>query len=353
MPVRSIRSLSRSVSRSAFSRSVTPYEAEDVPFVLDTDPEGTAPDGMTALKGKVQVEGEDGNIVIILTGVLDDTSGEFVAAGVDSEDLGLGFQIEGIFKNNNVSNVKITVKTKEMEETVDLGEWVEEEFDYWDTDVEITAIETVEQEPGLPAAWTGKYKFNLTADSWANSLDEFYANRYPYSGTGTDDITLGEVAGAILEGNDNVFVLLAPMAWSVVINFEAMANEFRTALTTNGFANVNEAMTILKNRLGQFEKMYYCSFLEVESGNGGVYALAFNKWVSLDPDDDEDTKGEYFTKYKISKDDMLILAEASDLIYLDPSWEEDDGIPGHAYTAEAARAGSNFEGGTQWVFVQD
>jgi hypothetical protein len=255
-----------------------------------------------------------------------------------------------------------------MEETVDVGEWVEEEAD-WSQGGEVTAAtEADAQEPGLPAAWTGKYKFNLTADSWADSLDGFYANRYPYSATGDAGITLGGAAGEILEGNDNVFVLIAPMAWSVVVNFDAMESAFRTKLEEKHFSNVDQALTILKKRLGQFEKQYYCSFLEVESGGTDekgpfYYALAFNMWVNLSAEGDEDTNGEYFTRYKIYKWDdsieltpeRLILAQAYDLTYRESSWDEGQVIHGMAATADVARGGSDFANalGIQWEFIQD
>jgi hypothetical protein len=371
----SIYRASRSVSRN-----VTPTDVDDVPFFLDKDPGGTAPAGMTALKGKVQAEGENGAIVIILTGVLDNESGKFVAAGVDSEDLGIGFQIEGVFKNNAVSGVKITVKTKEMEQTADFGEWVEEEITDWqDVNADVTATATADQEPGLPAAWTGKYKFNMTAENWADSLDGFYANRYPYTQTGDEGITLGTAAGEILADNDNVFVLIAPMAWSIVVNFDAMESAFRTKLSEKHFANVNEALNILKKRLGQLEKNYYCSFLEVAPGDttrnetdgagthgedpDAYYALAFNMWINLNTDG-EDTNGEYFTRYKIYKWDdgiestpeRLILARANDLAYVEEGWSDDQAIPGMAATADEARSGSDFRdasGSIQWMFIQD
>jgi hypothetical protein len=377
-----------STASRSVSRSVTPYDADDAPFVLDTDPDAAAPAGMTALKGKVQVDGDNGNVVIILTGVLDNTSGKFVAAGVDSEDLGLGFQIEGVFKNDTVSGVKITVKTKEMEQTVDLGEWVEEEITDWqDVDAEVTATDTADQEPGLPAAWTGKYVSLSDADYWKDTINTYLGYQYSSGSapTGTGNISVGDAVGDIFAEDGNVFVLVAPMAWSYVIDFNAMDNRLNARLTEKGFTTASDIMVKLHAAMAIYEKIFYCSFLEVDQGDlakeeansnvGGngkedptaYYALALN--ISPNMTTGEEL-GRFFTRYKIfifndglgvegmtNNRDQLVLSPAYDLTY---TWEAIDDLSASTVrfmckTAEEARNGKQFTGDTAmpWIFGRE
>jgi hypothetical protein len=380
---------SRSIYRASrgVSRNVTPADVDDVPFILDTDPDVTAPAGMTALKGKVQAEGENGNIVIILTGVLDNTSGEFVAAGVDSEGLGIGFQIEGVFKNNAVSGVKITVKTKEMEQTADFGEWVEEETEWQNVDAEVTATETADhQEEGLPAAWTGKYVSLADADDWKDTINMYLGYQYTDSApTGTEGISVGEAVGDIFAEDGNVFVLVAPMAWSYVIDFATMDNSLSARLTEKGFTAASEIMGKLHAAMAIYEKLFYCSFLEVAqgdpakeesnqnvNGNGkedpdAYYALALN--ISPNFETGEEL-GRFFTRYKIfsfndglgvegmtNNRDQLVLSPAYDLTY---TWPPIGDLPASearfiCRTAEEARNGKQFTGDTAmpWIFGRE
>jgi hypothetical protein len=323
-----------------------PPKAANESFVLDTDPNAKVPAGMTALKGKFQYE----NVVIVLTGVLDNNSGEFVAAGVDSDNLGIGLQIEGVFKNDTLSNVKLTVKVKREN-----GEWDEGQFKY-QGGANISATTVADQEEGLPAAWTGKYVALSDAEYWKTMINTYLGFQYSPGSppTGTGGVTVGEAIGDIFAEDGNVFVLVAPMAWSYVIDFGVMDSKLEVRLAEKHFDNVSGIMEKLHAAMAVYEKTFYCSFLEVEQGgtdeNGPYYyALAFNMRINSTGQE----CGGLYTMYKVNKFDnagteQLILNNAQNLSISDPPFS---GVTFDVNAARAAKSVSNnFTGGYPWTF---
>jgi hypothetical protein len=230
---------------------------------------------------------------------------------------------------------------------------VEEETEWQNVDAEVTATATADQEPGLPAAWTGKYVALSDADYWEDKIDTFLGFQYEGGAPTAGGTTVGAAIGDIFAEDGNVFVLVAPMAWSYVIDFGAMDSKLNARLAERGFAAAAEIMTKLHAAMAVYEKIYYCSFLEVEQGgtdeNGPYYyALAFNVQINLTNGEEY---GKYFTMYKVNKFDnagteQLVLNAARDL--------SADGREGVAAIADAARdasrALSNFTGGNPWMF---
>jgi hypothetical protein len=382
----SIRGASGRISRSI----ELPESVANEPFYLDTDPAADAPDGMIALKGKVLSMNDDGeDIVIILTGLLDTASGKFVAAGVDSQDLGIGIQIEGFFKNDTIKDVKITVKMKDMDEqSASFEEWQETDVSYTPVDSKITETETADQEEGLPAAWTGKYAHWADADGWETIINDYLADQ-EFSATGTGGITVGKAVGDIFAEDGNVFILVAPMAWSYVINFEAMDSKLSSRLEARGFQNVPNVMSKLHQAMYVYQQMFYCSFLEISRGDASnkemvvnpanesqiiegtedptaCYALAFTIVPDLKTGEE---LGKFFTRYKIfvpeeirvegmeNNRQQLILSPAYDLTYDWPAIENLPGSTSHSIcrTAAEAREGKQFQGASvfPWIFSRE
>jgi hypothetical protein len=298
--------------RSIFRDLVLPDEVKNEPFVLDTDPDTPAPAGMTALKGKVLAEGDSGPVVILLEGLLDNESGKFVAAGIDSETLGIGFQIEGFFKNDSVSDIKVTVKVKNMETL----EWEEMEITPPESATEVTATETTDQVAGLPSEWSGKYAVPEGAiTSESENMNALLTQIQPY-----------------------LFFIVTPVGLATVADYDRIDAEVRTMIramapeTTE--EQVNGAIAAVHAEIDIVITPLSFSFLEVEGQPDGSYhALVFIKDFDVEENGAITVTGELFSKLRLTR------APNGDITLAVGHYETENNA---ASTAAAARAATNF-----------
>jgi hypothetical protein len=278
---------------------------------------------------------------------------------------------------------------------MDDDEWTESDVTYAPDSGEIDATETADQEEGLPAAWTGKYVSVSDADYWETIIDLYLEHQgiSTESTKGADGTTtVGKALGGIFAEEGNVFVLVAPMAWSHVVDFAAMDTALSAKLIEEGFSNPANIMDKLHDAMAVYEKIFYCSFLEIAQGdatkdekvvnpndtNGPLidgkedpnsyYALAMNILPDLTTGEEQNR---LFTRYRIqiyhddlsvpgmtNNRDQLQLFPAYDLTHTWPAVEGNQQGEVQHYicdTAAEARDGKEFLGSnaSPWTFGRE